>query len=221
MADNYGLITLTDPASQISEAYRTLRLNLQFAALDTRLRSLLVTSPGPGEGKTTTLANLAVTMAQVDQHVIIVDADLRRPYLHEMFHLSPDQGLTSMMLGDDALANPPLQETSVPGLQVLTTGILPPRPADLLGSKRMEVVIETLCERADVVLLDAPPVMAATDAIVLASKVSGVLLVVSAGETKREQAQRAVERLAKVNAHMIGAVLNNAALDAALSAYYG
>jgi len=221
VADDYGLITLQDPASPISESYRTLRLNLQFAALDTPLRSVLVTSPGPGEGKTTTLANLAVTMAQVDQRVIVVDADLRRPYLHEMFHLASEHGLTSMMLDDEALANPPLQSTSVPGLQVLTTGVLPPRPADLLGSKRMQAVLDALCDRADIVLLDAPPVIAATDAAVLASKVTGVLLVFSAGATKREQAQGAVDRLRKVNANIVGAVLNNTPLDMSLTSYYG
>ena len=220
MADDYGIITLKDPDSPTSESYRTLRMNLQFAALDAKLHSLLVTSPGPSEGKSTTLANLAVTMAQVDQRVIIVDADLRRPYLHQLFHLSADQGLTTMMLEDDALAMPPLQETSVPGLQVLTAGILPPRPSDLLGSKRMELVIEALTQRADVVIFDAPPVMVVTDAIVLATKVNGVLLVVSAGDTKREHAQGAVERLNKVNAHIVGAVLNNAPLDAALTGYY-
>ena len=221
MANDYGLATLKEPASPISEAYRTLRMNLQFAALDAKLRSLLVTSPGPGEGKSTTLANLAVTMAQVDQRVIVVDADLRRPYLHQLFGLPADQGLTTMMLEDSALADPPLQDTDVPGLQVLTTGVLPPRPADLLGSRRMELVIDTLTERADLVIFDAPPVMAVTDAIVLASKVSGVLLVVSAGDTKREHAQHAVERLKKVNSRIVGAVLNNAPLDAAFGSYYG
>jgi len=221
VAEDYGLITLQDPASPISESYRTLRLNLQFATVDADVRTLLITSPGPGEGKSTTLANLAVTMAQVDQRVIVVDTDLRRPYLHELFHLPSDPGLTTMMLEDGAVEDPPLQDTAVPGLQVLTTGTLPPRPSDLLGSKRMAMVLEALARRADVILLDAPPVMAVTDAVVLATKVDGVLLVVSAGTTKREHAQRAVERLHKVNARVVGAVLNNASLDAALAGYYG
>ncbi len=221
MAQDYGLITLQDPASPISESYRTLRMNLQFATVDSDVHTLLVTSPGPGEGKSTTLANLAVTMAQVDRRVIVVDADLRRPYLHTLFGLSDERGLTTMMLEDEALANPPLQDTAVPGLRVLTSGMLPPRPSDLLGSRRMETVLEALAQRADVILLDAPPVMAVTDAVVLASKVSGVLLVVSAGDTKREHAQQAIERLHKVNARVVGAVLNNAPLDAALAGYYG
>ena len=220
MADQPGLITLTDPSSAASEAYRTLRMNLQFASLDRQLRSLLITSPGPGEGKTTTLANLAVTLAQVDQRVIMVDCDLHHPLLHQLFGLSNEPGLTTMMLDDEALAQPPLQATAVKGLSLLASGALPPRPADLLGSKRMEVVLNKLLETADLLLLDAPPVMTVTDAVVLATKVDAVLLVTSAGATKREHAQGAIERLKKVNAQIVGSVLNNVAVEATLQDYY-
>lgn len=214
------LITITEPLSPVSEAYRTLRMNLQYAALDRALRSLLVTSPGPGEGKSTTLANLAVTMAEAEQRVIMVDADLRKPCLHQFFGLRNDVGLTTMMVDDQALDAPPLQATPIKSLQLLASGPLPPRPADLLGSKRMEKVMERLLAEADVLLFDAPPVILVTDAVVLATKVSGVLLVVSAGETKREHAQQAVERLNRVNAHIAGVVLNNVPLDATLHSYY-
>lgn len=220
MAESADLVTLKDPTSPISEAYRTLRLNLQFAALESRLPTLLVTSPGPGEGKSTTLANLAVTVAQVDQRIIVVDCDLRRPCLHRLFGLPNDTGLTTMMVDDQALAVPPIQTTPIKGLLLLSSGPLPPRPSDLLGSVRMDKVIARLVELADMVLFDAPPLMAVPDAVVLATKVSGTLLVVSAGETKREQAQRAIERLRKVNARIVGAVLNNAPVDAALQSYY-
>jgi capsular exopolysaccharide synthesis family protein len=220
MADKLGLVTIKEPLSPASEAYRTLRMNLQFAALDQQLRTLLVTSAGPGEGKSTTLANLAVTMAQVEQRVIVVDCDLRRPCLHEFFSLNNETGLTTMIVDDQALSNPPLQATAIKGLQLLASGPLPPRPADLLGSKRMEKVLERLLREADILLLDAPPVMAVTDAVVLATKVTGVLLVVSAGGTKREHAQRAIERLNKVNAHIVGAVLNNIVLDISMNSYY-
>ncbi len=220
MSDSLKLVTIQDPQSPASEAYRTLRMNLQFAALDSPLRTLLITSPGPGEGKSTTLANLAVTIAQVDQRVIVVDCDLRRPYLHQLFGCDNQLGLTSMMVDDDLLENPPLLETSVNGLRVVTSGTLPPRPSDLLGSVRMEKVIDRLLSEADMVIFDAPPVMAVTDAAVLSTKVDGVLLVVSAGETKREQAQRAVERLQKVNSRIIGAVLNNVPLDTSMANYY-
>lgn len=220
MTDTLGLVTITDPASPISEAYRTLRMNLQFVALDSELCKLLITSPGPGEGKSTTLANLAVTMAQVEQRVIVVDCDLRRPCLHQLFGLDNSTGLTTMMVDEQALDHPPLQDTSVGGLQLLASGPLPPRPSDLLGSKRMGRIIERLLESADILLFDAPPIMAVTDAVVLATKVDGVLLVVSAGETKREHAQRAIERLSRVNANIVGAVLENATVDTSLRTYY-
>lgn len=221
MTDEIGLVTLRDPASPASEAYRTLRTNLQFAALDETMQTILVTSPGPGEGKSTTLANLAITMAQMDQRVVAVDADMRRPCLHRLFSVPNDAGLTTMMVDDQALENPPLQETSVKGLRVLPSGPLPPRPSDLLGSRRMLKVIERLLADADVLLFDAPPVMAVTDAVVLSTRVNGVLLVLSAGETKRDSAERAVERLKKVNAHLLGAVLNNVTLDSSMNSYYG
>jgi non-specific protein-tyrosine kinase len=135
MADHIGLVTIDDPMAPASESYRSLRMNLQFAALDRKLRTLLITSPGPSEGKTTTLANLAVTMAQMEQRVVIVDCDLRRPYLNKLFGLGNDTGVTTMMVDDEALANPPLQETSIEGLRLLASGPLPPRPSDLLGSR--------------------------------------------------------------------------------------
>jgi len=221
MPDSLGLVTIRDPESPASEAYRTLRMNLQFASLDTKVRSLLVASPAAGEGKSTTLANLAVTMAQVEQEIIVVDCDLRKPRLHELFGISNEVGLTSMMLDDSALSEPPLLATPIDGLRVLPSGALPPRPADLLGSMRMEHILETLLGMCDVVLLDAPPITAVTDAAILSTKVDGVLIVLAAGSTKRESAQLAVERLSKVNANIVGAVLNNAPLDASLRGYYG
>jgi non-specific protein-tyrosine kinase len=220
MAQDIGLITIDDPIAPASEAYRTLRMNLQFASLDHKIHALLITSPGPGEGKSTTLANLAVTMAQVEQRVVMVDCDLRRPHLHQVFGLSNEVGLTTMMVDDEALENPPLQDTPIKDLRLLASGTLPPRPSDLLGSQRMEKVIERLRDEADILLLDAPPLMAVTDAVVLSTKVDGVLLVVSAGETRRENVQRAIERLTKVGANIVGSVLNNAPLDSALHSYY-
>jgi capsular exopolysaccharide synthesis family protein len=214
------LVTLSNPRSPISEAYRTLRTNLQFVSLDKPLRSLLVTSPGAQQGKSTTLANLAVTIAQGEKQVILVDCDLRRPTLHKLFGLEDKPGLTSMMLDEESMSDPPLQETAVPRLRLLASGPLPPSPADLLGSRRMDRVVELLAERADIVLLDAPPVVAVSDAAVLATKVDGVLLVVSAGQTKRDDVQAAKTRLEKVNANLIGAVLTNVPLDASLERYY-
>jgi capsular exopolysaccharide synthesis family protein len=214
------LITVAEPRSPSSEAYRTLRTNLDFAALDQALKSLVVTSAGVGEGKSSTLANLAVVSAQVGRRVILVDADLRRPALHQLFGLDNEAGLTTMMMHEEALAAPPLRGTGIPGLSLLTSGPLPPNPAELMGSKRMEGIVAALCEQADQVLFDTPPVVAVTDAAVLATKVDGVLLVISANKTRREYARTAVQRLEQINARLVGTVLTNVEMAAAFQGYY-
>ncbi|GIV98060.1 MAG: tyrosine protein kinase [Herpetosiphonaceae bacterium] len=212
------LITIRDPRSPAAEAYHVLRTNIQFSSLDRSLRTLLITSTAPDEGKSTTLANLAVTMAQGEQRVILVDCDLRRPSLHTLFGVPNEQGLTTMILSDDAA--PPLQETGVPGLLLLTSGPLPPRPADILGSRRMEAIIQRLKEQADIVLFDTPPVGAVADAAVLAGRVDGVLLVVEAGKTRRDRAREAKRLLEKVNANLLGVVLSNARVEKDRYQYY-
>ena len=222
MTDNQleHLITVADPRSPVSEAYRTLRTNLDFSSLDKPIKTMLLTSAGPEEGKSTVLANLAVTTAQAGRKVILVDCDLRRPTLHNIFNLKNDVGLTTMVVDDAAMESPPLQDTGVEGLQLVSSGPLPPNPSELLGSRRMGEIIAALLERADVVLFDAPPVVAVTDAAVLATKVDGVLLVINAGGTKRDYARAAKARLEKVNANLLGAVLNNVRFDVSLHRYY-
>ena len=214
------LITISEPRSPVSEAYRTLRTNLDFAGLDQACKTLVVTSAGVGEGKSTTLANLAVVSAQAGRKVILVDADLRRPTLHQVFGLDNEQGLTTMMMDEAAIASPPLQPTGVEGLSILPSGPLPPNPADLMGSRRMEEVIAALAEQADQVFFDTPPVVAVTDAAVLATKVDGVLLVISAGKTRREYARTAVQRLEQINARLVGTVLTNVQMGTGFSGYY-
>jgi len=215
-----SIITLTDPTSPAAEAYRTLRVNLDFASVDEPLRTLLVTSSGPGEGKSTALANLAVAMADGDRVIILVDADLRRPSQHELFGLSNERGLSDMFRSESAFDDPPLQPVPNSTLKVLTSGPLPPIPSQLLAARKMDEVIARLLERADMVLFDAPPVVAVTDASLLASKVDAVLLVVRAGDTRREHVRAAKDRLEKVNARLVGAVLLNAPFDASLERYY-
>jgi non-specific protein-tyrosine kinase len=214
------LITITNPRSPISEAYRTLRTNLEFTSLDKPIRSMVVTSAAPEEGKSTTLANLAVTTAQAGKKVILVDCDLRRPSLHQIFNARAAPGFTDMMRDDTLMGKPPLQDTSVANLRLLASGTIPPNPSELLASRRMGEVIAALQQLADVVLFDAPPIVAVTDAAVLASKVDAVLLVVSAGKTKREHAKKAKALLDKVNAHLIGTVLNNVKGETGLYQYY-
>src|SRR5262245_19309994 len=212
------LIALRDPRAPAAEAYRTLRTNLQFSSLDKPLRTLLATSTAPDEGKATILANLAVTIAQTEQRVILVDCDLHRPTLHTLFDLPNETGLTSMILTEQAPL--PLQDTGLPGLSRLPSGRLPPRPADISGWRRMEAAIERLRAAADIVLFDTTPVGAVTDAAVLATKVDGVLLVFQAGRTSRERARRARQILEKVKANIIGVVLNNAKVEQGYG-YYG
>lgn len=212
------LITITDPRSPVSEAYRTLRTNLQFSSLDDPVKTLVVTSAAPDEGKSTTVANLAVTLAQGGRRTILVDCDLRRPSLHKLFDLQAEPGLTNMMLEDGGEAA--LQETGVEGLRLLASGPKPPNPADMLGAQKLDKIIESLTEEADIILFDAPPVIAVTDAAVLGAKVDGVLLVISAGKTKRDHAQRAKELLEKANVRIIGATLTNAPKDSGVGEYY-
>jgi non-specific protein-tyrosine kinase len=214
------LITISEPRSPISEAYRNLRTNLDFSSLDQALKTLVVTSAGVGEGKSTTLANLAVVSAQAGRKVILVGADLRRPRLFQIMGLNNEVGLTTMMMDDATLTAPPLQETGIKGLSVLTSGPLPPNPAELMGSRRMEEVIAVLAEQADQVFFDTPPVVAVTDAAVLATKVDGVLLVISAGTTRREHARTAVQRLEQINARLVGTVLTNVQMGASFQGYY-
>jgi capsular exopolysaccharide synthesis family protein len=211
------LITLTDPRSPAAEAYQSLRTTLEFSSLEHPLHSILVTCADPATEKSLALANLAVVMAQAGDRVTLVDGDLRRPQQHEIFGLHNQTGLSTWLM-DDGL--PPLQKSMIEGLQVLTSGPVAANPVALLSQKRLTEALVQLQEQADYVLIDAPPVLAVTDAALWASKVDGVVLLVNAGGTTREQAQRAKTVLEKVRARIVGAVLLNAESDASLSGYY-
>jgi succinoglycan biosynthesis transport protein ExoP len=186
------LIVHQQPLSAIAEAYRVLRTNIRFSFVDRPMRTLMVTSPGPAEGKSLTLANLAVAMAQSGLRVIIVDTDLRRPVLHKIFNVSNVEGLSSIMLTPDAEPEPYLQDTGVDNLRLLPCGPLPPNPAEVLGSERMGVVIDALLTKADLLIFDSAPVLMVTDAAVLAARLKegGVLLVADVGKTRRGLAKR-------------------------------
>ncbi len=211
-----SIITLTDPRSNAAEAYRTLRTNIEFSSVDTQLKTLLVTSSSPTDNKSAVVANLAVAMADGDHPVILVDADLRRPAQHALFGLPNDAGFSTLFKDDDALKNPPLQSVANTSLKVLTSGQLPPIPSQLLASQKMSQVLEQLTGMAEFVIFDAPPIVTVNDASLLASQVDGVLLVVKAGGTKRDYVKAAKDQLEKVNARLVGAVLTNARVDAAL-----
>lgn len=213
-----SLITLTDPRSPVTEAFRTLRTNLLFSSLEKPLKTLLLTSPAPETAleKSRAVANLAVTLAQGGRSTIVVDCDLRHPHQHEFFARPNEPGLTTALLQD---ADPQLVETGVENLWLLPAGPLPPNPADLLGSRRMEALLTHLRARADFVLVDAPPVLAVSDAALLAAKLDGVLLVVHAGHTKRDHAERAKMLLEKIHIRVVGAVLMDAPVDNSVSNY--
>ena len=207
---NAKLITLTEPRSNAAEAFRTLRTNLIFSGVERAIDAFMVTSASQAEDKSIVLANLAVTFAQSNNKTIIVDSDLRRPTQHDIWGVPNDRGLTTMILEDGAMASPPLVQTEVPNLMLLPSGPLPPVPADVLSSQRMTDVIGVLKARAHYILFDAPPVLAASDAALLGTKLDGLVLVVRAGATRRDQAAQANQALERVHVRILGAVMTNA-----------
>jgi len=209
-------VSIEEPTSSASEAYRSLRTAIGFLGLDRPLRVIQITSPSAAEGKTTTVANLAVALAKVGKRVVVVDCDLRRPRIHSFFHVSNDMGFTSVLLGEV-----PLHQAARPvggNIILLASGPLPPNPSELLSSTRTGEVLRNLQTEADVVLVDSPPVLPVTDSAVLSAQVDATLLVTRAGLTTRRQLNRAVEVLEQVASPLVGTVLNGATAD---DGYYG
>jgi capsular exopolysaccharide synthesis family protein len=202
------LVAHYTPRAPVTEAYRVMRTNLSFSAIDQGLRTMLITSASPSEGKSTTAANLAVVMAQSGKRVILVDADLRRPSQHKVFEMANNQGLTTALLDSELPLTAHLQQTIAPGLRLLTSGPLPPNPAELLNSHRMSVVIEELKKESDVVIFDMPPALSVADAAILARQVDGCALVLEVGKTRRDAFLQAVETLNKAGAQIYGVVMN-------------
>jgi protein-tyrosine kinase len=213
------IVTHKEPGAAASEAFRVLRTNLQFLGLDKPIKSLLITSATPGEGKTTTVANLAVAFAQAGSSVCLVDADLRRPMVAKLFGTDNWSGLTTALIGQGSLEDC-LKETAVPGLTLLPSGPIPPNPAELLGSARMGKLLAGLEEQFDMVLVDTPPVLAVADAAVLSPKMGGVVLVVRAGQVARQQTVRAKAALEAVQARVLGVVLDAIEPEGRAGYYY-
>jgi polysaccharide biosynthesis transport protein len=203
-----SLVTVTDFGSITAEAFRTLRTNLIFSQAIQTLRTIVVTSPSPKDGKTTTAANLAVTFAQQGMRVLLIDCDLRKARLHNMFNLSREPGFSQLLARQNTAAEV-VQQTSVENLWLLAAGLLPANPSELLGSAIARTTIETLAADYDIVILDTPPVHVAADALILGSMANGVLMVLRAGYSERAAAKEALQRLANVGAHVVGAVLND------------
>lgn len=203
-----SLIMLNNPHSSNAEAFRVLRTNLLFASVDHPLRTLLVTSPTPAEGKSFVSSNLAVAFAQTGKRVILIDADLRKPTLHRVFGLVNNVGVTSALVsGVDAVANS-LQPTVIPELRVMTSGPLPPNPSELLSSHRMQELLQHLESYCDIIVIDSPPVVVVSDTAVLAGRTDGVLLVLSSDKMRRDLARNTVAALNQVNAFILGAAIN-------------
>ncbi|WP_137790971.1 CpsD/CapB family tyrosine-protein kinase [Bacillus sp. E(2018)] len=202
-----SLITHINPKSPISEQYRTIRTNIQFASIDEDLKTLMVTSASPGEGKSTTVANLAVVLAQQGKRVLLIDADLRKPTVHYTFKVSNIYGITNVLTRQRTLTEA-IVTTTIPDVDVLPSGPVPPNPSEIIDSKSMTHLIEEAKALYDYVLFDTPPIMVVTDAQVLAHRVDGVIMVISSGKTEIESALKGKELLENANAKILGTVLN-------------
>lgn len=213
------LVTHLKPKSPYSEAYRSLRTQIQYARSEKPVQTILVSSPGPGEGKSTSVTNLAITMAQMGSKTILIDSDLRRPVLHSLFDLKRDVGLSNYLVGRAEIEEV-IRPTSVDNLYLISCGILPPNPSELLGSKRMQELIQQLKNEYDYVLFDSPPLIAVTDAVVMAPWVDGVVLVLRSGKTDRDAAVRAFELLRNVKANVLGTLLNDVLPSYMYGSYY-
>ena len=205
-----------EPKSIAAESYRTLRTNIQYSSFDKEYKVIMVTSSEPGEGKSTTAGNLALCLAQGEKKVILVDCDLRKPSLHKKFKISNIVGLSDVMIGKEELVTAMHRYNN--NLVILTSGKIPPNPSEMLSSKAMTALLDTLKQNFDYIILDTPPVQAVTDSQILATKADGTILVVRAERTKKDSVQSAINLLKKVNADVIGTVLNG--LDNSRNKYY-
>ena len=199
-------IVETKPKSVAAESYRTLRTNLQYSSFDKEYKVIVVTSSEPAEGKSTTAGNLAISLAQGEKKVILIDCDLRKPSLHKRFKVSNIVGLSDVLIGMEKLEDAGNRYKK--NLMILTSGKVPPNPSEMLGSKAMTALLETLREEFDYIILDTPPIQLVTDSQILATKADGTILVIKAEATKKDAVQSSINLLKKVNAHIIGTVLN-------------
>ncbi len=216
--DKRQLIVHEHVKSPVAEAYRTLRSNIHFSKIEGDLKIILFTSAGPREGKSTTAANTAITLANSGKRVIILDCDLRKPVQHEIFD-KKNQGLTNILVGDMPISQS-IQETDIDNLRVITSGPIPPNPSELLSSTAMEEILNYLKHEVDYLIIDTPPTVAVTDACILAAKADGVVLVLDINTIKPEMAKKSKGLLLKANARILGVVLNRIELEEEDAYYY-
>lgn len=213
------LVAKYDPKSPISEQYRTIRTNILYSSVDEEIRSIMVTSSGPGEGKSTTTANLAVVFAQQGKTVLLVDADLRKPTVHYTFKLTNTTGLTSVLTNQLGVMEA-VSKTDETNLFVLPSGPIPPNPSELLGSRAMQNFMDKALEEFDLIIFDTPPVLAVTDAQILGNLCQGSVLVVSSGKTEKDSLLKTKDLLTSTNGRLLGVVLNNKKVDKKGNYYY-
>ena len=214
----HRLIT-ENPTSRVAESYRMIRTNIQFASLDKPIKTILCTSTAPGEGKSTTIANLAIAFAQTGSKVLLIDADLRRPTIHKAFGISNPLGLTNLLM-QSVSEEIALRDVRIPNLRVVTSGPIPPNPAEVLGSSRMRELLQKFANQFDYILIDSPPTLAVTDSSILSRMVDGVILVVGADEVSTDKAKKAKAQLDGVKANILGVVLNGTEQDSNDDYYY-
>ena len=213
------LILHSNPKSPVSEAYRVLRTNIQYSFVDKPLKSVVVTSSGPGEGKTTTVTNMAIAFAQSGSKVLLVDGDLRKPRIHKVFGIASGKGLSNLLISKGGFGEY-VNQTEVPNLYVLPCGTIPPNPSEILSSNAMRQFMEEACFQYDMVFVDAPPVGAVTDAAILSTICDGVVIVAASGVVEDYALVRAKELLTNVNANIIGVVLNRIKKSSSASYHY-
>ena len=205
-----------NPTSLLAEAYRGLRTSLEYSSVDKELKSLVITSSNPGEGKSTVSSNLAFILSQGGKKVIVVDADLRKPTIHKKFRVDNREGLTEILIGKKNINE--VSKKIDENIHVITAGKKTPNPAEMVSSKAMEELIEILKRKYDYVIIDTPPVRTISDGVILAAKADGVVLVVRAGKTKSADIVKGYKELEKVKANIVGSVLN--AVDNRRHGYY-
>lgn len=206
--ETYNKIAFDDPKSNVSESFRTLRTNIQFSNIDKEVGSIVVTSANQDEGMSTVSVNLAITMANANQKVLLIDGDLRKPTVDRYFDINTDFGLTNILLDKDIESREFQLIPKIPNLKIVPSGPIPPNPSELLSSRRMAEFLEEMKAKYDIVLIDAPPIGMVTDAAILSTLVDGTLLVCRQNSTKMDALKRAAEDLKKVGANILGIVLN-------------
>ena len=213
------LFALNDPKSPVVEAFRTLRTNISFASVDRPYKTILITSPTPTDGKSTVAANLAMVMAQTGNNVLLVDADLRKPRQHNIFEFHNIKGLVNIIVQNEELSSV-IHPGPINGISLITSGPIPPNPSELLASNKMAAFLNDVRDSFDIVLIDSPPVIAVTDATLLATQVDGVILVIKSGVTRIDMINNAIEQLKKANEKFLGVVLNQVKITPGDYNYY-